>query len=353
MGGKALTNTPTRRIGKAEYTALAADCVLRFKKAFPSAQIEPIRAYFDKPSFGDIDLIVSGEQLGADWVKKGIDALGATDFRYEKNAPVVSIGYCDFQVDLIRVKEGAFHYARGYYAWNDLGNFIGKTARGLNLRFGFEGLWKSAYSGNEGLGRVLVSLDFEKSLNFLGYDANQHEKGFQTLEEIWEYATTSQWFDPQLFAPESMNHRSRTRDLKRSNYTGLLEWIDTHKGSYPESKTAQLDDQQKLELVFEAFPDFKERWFNLYARQAEILEYRERSRSIFGGDLIGETLNLRGPLAGKVLTGFRIELEKNPNWARHATRSKIQEQLKEFYATHQSDFEHEAVIELPKKRPSA
>lgn len=56
MGGKALKNTSTTRLSKADFDRVSTVVEAGLRQRFPQAQVAVIPAYFSKTDFGDLDV---------------------------------------------------------------------------------------------------------------------------------------------------------------------------------------------------------------------------------------------------------------------------------------------------------
>ena len=145
MGGKALP-TPTRRIGADEYHLISRK-VQETVADVAGADARTVRAYRNKPSFGDLDLLLARDGWAADDEDGTLAELmrlfrSRASFR-EKNSNIISMEYRGsdddaegFQVDIILTPPELMDTADDYFAYNGLGNLIGKLARTLGLKYG-------------------------------------------------------------------------------------------------------------------------------------------------------------------------------------------------------------------------
>lgn len=126
--------------------------------------------------------------------------------------------YKEVQVDLIMSSGEHFYNHFFYMSYNDLGNFIGRLAHSVGLKYGQEGLWYNHYYKNTKLGRIIISKDYREIFNYLDLDYNRWEKGFDSLEEIFEFVSKSKLFNPPMYQLKSLNKINRERNLKSPWY---------------------------------------------------------------------------------------------------------------------------------------
>lgn len=306
MGGNALKNAATRRLDRAAFERVARDVVAGLRAAFPTARVEVIPAYAAKADFGDLDLLMTDEDVEA---QGGIDALkrlatarfhATEQFR---NGPVLSFDHRDradqaepgFQVDVILQARESFDFALNYFSFNDLGNLIGRTAHKQGASFGHDGLWYVFRDGDYKFRELLLTLDFDQALRFLGYEPARFHAGFDDLEAIFEYVAGSAFFNRAIFLLENRNYQSRVRDRKRKTYTGFLQWCEARPAlpafDYPDDKA------QWLPRMFEWFPAFK----LAHDRAAQDLARERAVRARFNGEYVAALTGLEGKELGLLM----------------------------------------------------
>lgn len=146
MGGNALKTVTTRRVDAAEYHKIKDEVVGMLRGMFPGHGIEAIPAYRKKADFGDLDVLVeyfpNPDSPEAD-IRHRFRGELRKHFKAEEivsNGPVYSFAWRDFQVDLILAPTDEFEMSLNYFAWNDLGNLIGRVAHKMGLKYGHDGL---------------------------------------------------------------------------------------------------------------------------------------------------------------------------------------------------------------------
>ena len=226
MGGNALSKTVTRRYEAAEYFNLADKLLSAVRKILPDARVNDVKAYGDKASFGDLDVLIEKVPDAKHRLEAELLRLGVTEI--VKNSDVWSVGWNDFQVDFIFQASKHYDFSQGYFAYNDLGNFIGRIARKIGFKFGHDGLWYTKRNESKNVvAELLVTDDFKSALEFLGYCTSRYDIGFRTLTNVFEYASSSRYFDPDSFDLSKRNHDSRVRDEKRQSYMQFLQWCSS------------------------------------------------------------------------------------------------------------------------------
>lgn len=220
------------------------------------------------------------------------------------------------QVDYIKSNFEDFNFAKNFFAFNDLGNLIGRIAAQAGLSFGFDGLKRKIYVDNRGdiindlytkkieyiphkatqetianeektvkhmvfteiktvsvtslvenarlfknefdraiqKTSIVITKDFDKALKFLGFDVERFKQGFNNMNEVFEFVASSTFFNKDAFLFENRNHKARARDKKRSNYLAALEYFKDRK-----------DKKNLLSLsrLKKEFPNFKIEYQNL------------------------------------------------------------------------------------------
>ena len=298
MGGSALKNTFTRRYSKEEYERLSKTVATRLK----SLQIKnrvPL-AYAAKKTFGDLDVLILTESLGNKDMRTVIEDHFAPNEIYH-NSSVYSFDYKEFQIDFILVKTKYWDTSYHYYSYNDLGNLIGRISYQMGFRYGHYGL-KLVYRHYDG-GRkfeMLISQDIKRILEFLGFNVSEYDIGFYELRDIFAYVIKSKYFNPKIFQYEALNHQNKTRNKKRVNYAGFLEYIKGEKFDNP------YEYQDKDHYV-----NMAENFFGLNIVEQidswkKVVEKDKLVSAKFNGRLIMEKIPiLKGKELGNAITKFK------------------------------------------------
>lgn len=308
MGGNAL-NFVTRRVeSNEEFQGIYSE-IYDILRPLLGTRIELVPSYTSKPSFGDMDILVeNNEGFRSNWTDFVTVAFKPKSTH--KNGSVFSFDYKDFQIDLILAPTEEFWFSYYYYAYNDLGNFIGRTAHRVGFKHGHDGLWYN-YRDEDDTSRlvkkILVTRNYHEALWFLGFPEKNFE--FDTPEEIYEYAASSLYFDPRQFLLVNRSHAARTRDRKRKMYNGMLDWIRAHwPGLNGEDEPTPCDKQSHLERAFEAFPAFKREYDSAVLEHKTNKELKEKLNGVIVAAC--SDVVLEGKELGKVMCQLREEIEK-------------------------------------------
>lgn len=230
MGGNAFGFT-SARLSATKYNQFVGLLTQSIKDEY-NIDLHMVKSYSSKESFGDADFLISC--TSAQWQQFTEAELKDADYSY-KNGNVVSIGYnfygvdLPFQVDYIYTGDNqrALDLAVDYFAYNDLGNLIGRIAKSLGFRYGHKGLYYELYSTtkeNQLHAKIDTGLTTEQIHKLLNLDYARYCQGFETPEDIFKFVSASQYFNSDFFLFENVNHVSRIRDRKRKTYTDFLEW---------------------------------------------------------------------------------------------------------------------------------
>lgn len=297
MGGNAIKSA--ERLTKEKFLQTTKE----LKELFPELTMEVVRFYRQKEDFGDIDIVVlKNKQID---VKKLVkDRINPKEI-YDNNM-FFSFAYKNAQIDFIFMSEENYQCALDYFAWNDLGNFIGRISRSLNFKYGHDGLFYTLRLDDHYKNDICVSKDTKKILEFLGYDANVWEAGFDTIDEIFEFALNTPFFNSTYFELEEQAHNDRVRNRKRKMYQKFLAYINA-KGIVAKPKLTSEERLFHYERAIEFFGDT----FHKTALE-EIRKYDENVlfKSYFNGDVVNKLTNLEGKELGKFMADIKLN---NPN----------------------------------------
>ena len=296
MGGNALNNTKTRRYSANEYYAITDTIMEKFKAEFPDLRMQDVKAYRSKESFGDLDIVIEDRNLDRKPIEKFLNENNVTDI--VKNGPVWSVGWNDFQVDLIFQPE--YEFSLSYFSWNDLGNLTGRISRSLGFKFGHNGLWYTLREGGNKIDDLLITNDFNKALSFLGFDAKRHSQGFEDTQEIFQYVVNNEYFSIKPFLLEKRSNRDRTRDKKRATYVSFLDFIQEN-----ETIEIVIDKNAQLIRARECFPEFSNK-LDLAIKNHET---KKIVKTKFNGAFVSEITGLTGKDLGLFMGDFKNNFE--------------------------------------------
>jgi hypothetical protein len=301
MGGNIFTSThPTVRLDREAMEGVSK----HLRQIFDMAGIVlyDIPSFGDKDSFGDIDMIAVSD---AGSVMKRLENWR---FPVSKNGNVVSfllyVGSLDvpefFQCDIICFPtEEQAKTAVNYFAYNDLGNLIGRLYHSIGFKYGHDGLSYVRRDGDYQVYTMPVSTDIDEILKYIRLCPLKFHAGFKTLEEIFEYVASSPYYHPSIYLLENRNHTSRVRDRKRKTYMEFLKWSETHpKAGTPYAKPVNIG---YLIEVLETFNVFNE-----YITRESEYAVRKKCKEMLNGDIVGKLTGL----SGKDLGAFMSDLRK-------------------------------------------
>ena len=313
LGGNALKTLglSAARLPASEFYPLRDAFVCQYEQAFPGVRIVPIPAYGQKADFGDLDVLVEQEAFEAAGGPEALVAWASSvghcrGHVHQANSSAVSLewrqGPSDkegFQVDVITSPAAEMDFCLRYFSYNDLGNLMGRIAEGMGFVYGHRGLLYRMREGTHQFDCLTVSMDNDKVMAFMGYDPLRFKEGFQTLEEIFVFAASSPYFNPDMYLLENRNHTSRMRDRKRTTYKQFLLWIEDRPGlpAHP----LRLDNQAWLQRAREAFSGFGA----AIEQSLENLQRQRFIRSLFNGKTVGEMTGLSGESLGLAMERVR------------------------------------------------
>lgn len=338
MGGNAL-NTITERKSTEQFNRIASEIMPILNKELGTDTYIPT-CYRTKDSHGDMDILV---RVDSNFEKKNIDVVELitklfepndiyysrssknTD-KFDKNELVtLSFDYDNFQIDLIFVKDKNWEFATRWFSYDPFPNCAGKVAHQFGLKFSWEGL-KLPYRKYDGKlsKNIIITTDHKKAVEFLGFDYDRYEKGFDTLQEIFDYIIGCKYFDSDIFKFENLNHIDRKRNLKRGTYKQFLKYIDDN-GIFRRYSF----DGDNIKLINKAFPESNlinklKKFESEYNKDVEI-------RSKFNGKLVMFKYPfLKGIELGTVMKEFKSSFDNFNDFAMSNTSEQIMKYFDEF-----------------------
>lgn len=304
MGGNALS-FETKRLSKADYDDVYARVIVALQKYCGPILATRTDSYRDKSDFGDLDILILCE---SNLRKKEISEFIRTELNPKElvlNGGVFSFDVNDFQVDFILAPDvETFRFAICYFSWNDLGNFIGRTAHRLGFKYGHDGLkyvMRDEDDPSYVISEVFLTKDHDEALEFLGFDSCTHSVGFDTPEEIFEYAASSPYFSPASFMLSNRNHIARVRDRKRKMYNACVEYYKEKFGVDENTTVEPLDKAAHLVRAFDKFPSFYSAYTNVMAKHIKHKAYK----LVFNGKTVGAIYCVEGKELGAKMKMLR------------------------------------------------
>ena len=306
MGGRALKNTYTRRYERQEFEDVKNELFEVLSKSFVRYDIP--RFFHNKETFGDIDIIVSMKGFNKNMREYIEETFKPNEIFHNGNA--WSFDYKELQVDIMTCAPEDFDSNYHYLAFNDLGNFIGRLAQSIGMKYGQEGLWYNHYSDENTKDKIMVSKDYPKIFEFLGLDYDRWIEGFDTLEDIFEYVRTSYLFNPEMFQLHKLNKINRERNLKRASYMAFLEFIK-NKAAHPDYSKSMVESRKKdvINVIRGYFPEAK-----IDLHLAEIAYKHARKNLIkqkFNGGILMKKYGLKGKEIGEAIKYFKASIFDN------------------------------------------
>jgi hypothetical protein len=170
-----------------------------------------------------------------------------------------------------------------------------------------------------------LTLDYRQTLEFLGLDVARFDAGFNNLDEIFEFVSSSTFFNPELYKLENLNTIARTRDKKRSTYNSFLKFCEHYTGPVW-NRTVQ-DKAEYVPLILnnfpQAVPEFNRAMSDLVARQ----EYKKR----FNGELVSELTGLVDKELGLFMRFLKVDHAFSIGSVLYTPQNKINRLIVDLY----------------------
>lgn len=315
MGGRALQkyNVVTERKTTKEFEKIGKIIQDQIQRGL-NVNTTIVKCYHTKKDHGDLDLLI---KIDHEFYNRGVNLKKYISDTFKPNAihtngSVISFDYDNFQIDIIPIKESNWKIAQVYYSYDPLGNVMGKTFHKLNLSYGWDGL-KYKYRNFNGRNShdITISKNPRQIFEFGGYDYDRYLKGFDTIEEIFDFIINGKYFNGEMFKMENLKHIDKKRNRKRKSYHEFLKYVEERNKTNP-IFYYQFDKNKKnyLPIINEYFPESN----FLYKLKVldELNEINKKINNKFNGKLIMEWIpELRGKELGNAITNFKKILGDN------------------------------------------
>lgn len=309
MGGKALKNTITRRYQKDEFEKLSKEIIPKIERSF-GTKASLVKSFHSKESFGDMDILLMSLIKDKDFLRKisNINQILKEDFGANEifsNGNCISFDYKKLQIDLILTSFENWEIANVFYSYNDLGNLMGKIYHKFNLKYGFDGLKYIHRKNDQKLGTYIVSKNPRKIFDFICLDYDRFLKGFETIEDVFDYVIGSKFFNAESFKFENLNAINRRRNKRRPNYNAFIEYVKDVDKKFEFNK----DKDSYLPIIDAFFPEAN--LLDKIQKSEEEFKRLQFLNSHFNGKLIMKRHpELQGKELGAAIKGFKEKIEK-------------------------------------------
>jgi len=336
MGGNALKSTFTRRYKKQEFEDLFKELKPILLAIF-GTKVELVKSYTNKESFGDIDILV----FNTGFEKKQVFELLTRyfgDIEIHHNHNVYSFAFKELQVDLIFTSENSWETSRAFFAYNDLGNLMGKIYHRVGLKYGHTGLVYVFRNKDKVYRKTVICRNPKKIFEWIDLDYTRFLKGFDNVEDIFDYVIGSKYFNAESFYLENLDAKNRKRNRKRVNFMRFINYVaGTGEYSHREkSESKYVFDKDKevyIDLLDKSFPDAKLKETKV---QYEFeMENINEVRSKFNGNLVmAKFPELTGSTLGHWMGQFKECMSCDCTWTAYGLahdRSEIMDHFTKFY----------------------
>lgn len=315
------------RLPKAEYLPIEGKLRQYLDQKLGNGYRIP-RYYHNKPDFGDVDIIVSDAAIQTSWQDLRMELVRDLGIQEYKSAGAVfSTVYQNFQVDFFHREQRYLESTYHYLSFNDVGNILGKIFKRFNLKYGEQGLLYVFRRADGHYQKDLeVSQDFERIFTFLALDYAHWEQGFDTLDELFRWATASPYFSIHPYQEQDATTAQRVKE--RTTMRRFVEWLDaqgiTQRYPFLEDRDAYLP------TINDFFPEahLLEKIAQERQRETVVAQLREK----YSGKIVMHLFpDLQGVELGGFMRNFQAQWEDHELALSEMTAEEIQLRLKTFY----------------------
>lgn len=320
MGGL-LFGDLSRRYSKKEYDEAKSVLFQRLKEVLGYEHLfTDTVPLIDKADFGDMDIIITKNDFAALKIFNAQERLGlrnddlllvSIEGDLETNHPIYQNSYLfnDLHVDFIFVNEDSYQTAVHYTSYNDLGNFIGKIARELGVRFSYHGLEYHVYDGDDFAGKINLSKNMREILETLDLSWDTYNQGLRDRVDQAKFVVKSKFFNRDGFF-KNLKSRDRTRIAKRDSFKWIIEYLEGDPNVGINSYSAE----EKRAHILKCFPDFDLMVDKCISDYRESVEEdrrrREEAKKKFSNKLVAEYTGIPLKEVHKFMEFLSLRLER-------------------------------------------
>ena len=185
---------------------------------------------------------------------------------------------------------------------------MGRIAQSFGFKYGDRGLWYEHYYKGINLGKIILSKNQREIYTFLDLSYDRFEEGFNDLEDIFKFISTSKCFNYEKFYLSSLSKINRERNKKRKSYMSFLDWIENNVN---ETTSKPLVEKLSINEINELFPSV-----NLLEQIKVLEEDYDRKlliKSKFNGSLVIEKYGFKEKELSLKLNNFKEYINTNFN----------------------------------------
>jgi len=339
MGGSALKNTKTVRADDGLYLDVYRHVEAKLSREFPNLVHYLPRTVREKSDHGDLDLLVRRDTAPVE--RETVNRLFSPN-ELVVNDNVWSFDVFNFQVDLIVKRKEYWKTLKTFYDFGGLGNLMGKVARWLRYKWGFQGLRMPVYRDPQGerslkYGEYVLTRDPREAFEFLSFDYDRFQEGFQDMTEIFEYVRSSEHFCKEPFMPENLTADQKQRDRKRPVWDQFKRHLEKL-GELPSKPDSRPTQEEAMKRAKEAFP-FSELHHEL-EQDKEFVELREEAKNTWTGRVPMEEFGVEGSDLGEMLGNFHDTFNTEKERYEWLVRNSREEALERFKWANSEHFDN-------------
>lgn len=318
MGGNIFPNK-TRRYSRDEYFILEAFVVDDLNVIFNESNnsyienLQSIKAYHSKDSFGDMDIVVCSEYLKSNWIDIIVKQFHLGHGDWSKNGNVLSFVYEQFQIDLIITPKEDYQTSLDYFSWNDCGNLCGRICHKIGVKYGHRGAELIVKDNDRQIGTILLTKDTKEIHELLDLNHDEWVVGFHTLKDMFVWVSNSKFFNKEIYLLDNRNNYARTRDNKRTTYSAFLDWCSTQefKNNYPHADLTEksgynIREPYFSQMILPKFPHVSLEYIEIMLRFNDENRFKDK----FNGNIIHKLTGYEGKELGMFIQYCRENIDR-------------------------------------------
>jgi len=266
-----------------------------------------------KADHGDIDILVDKQlnEFAPQKLKEKLSAEKSYHAGGTSSFAILLSGKSDsyLQLDVHLCRKGCFGWEVMINSYGDLWHILGAAVTRFRLEINHAGFYlrvAEIQATHKKDCLLLLTRDPRAMMEFLGLSTSHYEIGFRTLDQVFEWATSSRLFRKRFFDKEVLRNKEQKVRAKRPMYAKFVaDWLPYRPA--PKQEDSKEDDKVLETVLVQGALD-------TFGKRDEYERTMENHRCLVLRDAIWKGIVNGLPMEGKDLGEVMVMLKRGLYW---------------------------------------